>query len=179
MNTLLHIVIVHHPGNEFATHAEKAARRVFGADSEEAPAASSFAPESIWNSVRVTTITSQPHLDALQLAENERALWILLVDYPMTDGPDWPAITTAIGQRLEADALIPERDRLEVLLWGEPGVVSRLPATLREHQAKAPAQLGENRLAPHRLALLALHRARLLLGRNPEANPLGGFSQVF
>lgn len=172
MNSLLHSVIVHHPGNEFATHTEKAIRRAFGADLEDTFSAGSFAPESIWNTVRVTTITSQQHLDALQLGENDRVLWILLVDYPMTDGPDWPKMTAAIGQRIEATSLIPEQDRLDVLLWGEPGMVARLPEALRDHQGKAQSQLGEHRIGPHRLALLALHRARLLLGRNPAQNAL-------
>src|SRR5262245_53850766 len=101
MNTLLHVVIVHRPSHEFAAQAEKVIRRAFGTDTEEVVSTGGFLGLSIWNAVRVITVTDQSSLDALKLAENDRVLWVLLVDYPMTDGAEWPAITEVIGQRLD------------------------------------------------------------------------------
>jgi hypothetical protein len=172
MNTLLQVVAVHHPGNEFATQAAKAVRRVFGAEPDETLAPGGLAVESIWNAVRVTFVTGKESLETLQLPENGRVLWLLLVDYPMTDGSEWPAITAAIGQRIEAAMQIPDQSRVGALIWGERSALDRLPDSLRNLQGTPQAQLGENRIAPHRLALLALHRARLLLGRTPGKNAL-------
>ena len=55
---------------------------------------------------------------------------------------------------------------------GEKSALDRLPATLQNLQGKPQAQLGEHRIGPHRLGLLALHRARLILGRTPGKNAL-------
>ncbi len=172
VNTLLHVVIVYRPGHEFATHAEKVIRRVFGADTDEAIPDGGFPGFSVWNAVRVTAITGQASLDALQFAANGRVLWVLLVDYPMTDELEWPAVMKRIGERLDKDTQIPEQNRVGVLVMGEPSALNRLPESLQNLQGKPQAQLGEHRIGPHRLALLALHRARLILGRNPGKNAL-------
>ena len=88
INTLLHVVIVHRSDHEFAAHAEKVIRRAFGTDMDEAVSNGGFLGLSVWNAVRVITVTDQSSLEALKLAENDRVLWVLLVDYPMTDGPE-------------------------------------------------------------------------------------------
>ena len=172
INTLLHVVIVHRSDHEFAAHAEKVIRRAFGTDMDEAVSNGGFLGLSVWNAVRVITVTDQSSLEALKLAENDRVLWVLLVDYPMTDGPEWPAIMAVIGQRLDAATQIAEQNRVGVLIMGEKSALDRLPDTLQNLQGKPQAQLGEHRIGPHRLALLALHRARLILGRTPGKNAL-------
>lgn len=172
MNTLLHVIIVHRPSHEFAAQAEKVIRRAFGADADESASNSGFLTSSVWNAVRVSTVTDQLSLDAVTLAENDRVLWVLLVDYPMTDGAEWPPIMEIIGQRLDASTQIPEQNRVGVLIMGEKSALDRLPATLQNLQGKPQAQLGEHRIGPHRLGLLALHRARLILGRTPGKNAL-------
>lgn len=172
MNTLLQVVIVHRPSHEFAAQAEKVMRQVFGMETDESVSKGDFPALSIWNAVRVTTVTDQSSLAGLKLAENERVLWVLLVDYPMTEGAEWPAIMGAIGQRLDAVTQIPDQNRVGVLLMGERSALDRLPETLQKLQGKPQAGLGENRIGPHRLGLLALHRARLILGRTPGKNAL-------
>jgi hypothetical protein len=49
---------------------------------------------------------------------------------------------------------------------------SHLPGGLRERQAPESSVLGERRMRSHTLALLALHRARMLLGTDPKGNKL-------
>lgn len=172
MNTLLHVVIVHRPDQDFAAQAEKIIRRAFQKDIDEAFSNNAFIGTSVWNAVRVMSVTDQASLEALGLAENDRVLWVLLVDYPMTDGPEWPGVMATIGQWLDAATQIPEQNRVGVLMMSETSALSRLPDTLQKLQGKPQAQLGEHRIGPHRLALLALHRARLILGRTPEKNSL-------
>lgn len=172
MNALLQVVVVRRPGSGFAAEAETMIRRAFGSDPDEPAASGGFSRQSVWDGVRVIAVTDQSKLEALKLAENDRVLWVLLVDYPMTDGAEWPSIMGVIGQQLDAATQIPEQNRIGILLMGEPSALERLPDTLRNLQGKPQAQLGEHRMGPHRLALLALHRARLLLGRTPGTNAL-------
>ena len=169
MITLLHIIIVHHPENEFAVQASKTTNRVFGLTADDSTTPSPFASESIWNAVRLSTVTGVEQLRALQLPASERVLWIVLADYPMTMTGIWEEITKFIAEQID-DATVTSKvnNRRQLILFGSDDVIVRLPKKFRPYQAKNPAVLGESRMGPHRLALLALHRARLLLARDLE-----------
>lgn len=172
MNTLLHVILVHHPDHDFAIESEKVIRRVFGTGTEDSTPEARIVGTSVWNGVCISSVTDQAGLEALQVAENDRALWILLVDYPMTVGAEWPKVLEFIGDRLDAATQVPEQNRIGVLILGEKSALDRVPDSLKNLQGKPQAQLGEHRMGPYRLGLLALHRARLILGRTPGMNRL-------
>lgn len=50
--------------------------------------------------------------------------------------------------------------------------IGDLPELFSKRQVERLAELGEHRIAPHNLGLVALHRARLLLGLNTQSNEL-------
>lgn len=172
MTSLLHVIVVHHPNNDFAAQAEKVLRRAFGAGPEATDPDGMRLGSSIWSHVRVITITDKAGLDSIALGESDRVLWVLLVDYPMTTGGDWPPIMDAIGSMLDEATHSPDQSHVGILVFGEDGALRRLPDALRGIQGKPQAQLGEHRIGPHRLGLLALHRARQILGRTPGQNAL-------
>jgi hypothetical protein len=166
VRTFLHVALMHHADNAAAGAAADTLRRVFGPDRGR-PVGIPI-PGAVWDSVGFKAISSKEDVAAFQPRPGDRVLWILMVDYPMTIGPDWPVVLEELAQRLEADA----GGRFQVLAFGSDEAVQRLPKRLREFQVLESSALGENRLRPHVLALLALHRARLLLGRSPEKNAL-------
>jgi hypothetical protein len=172
MKTFLHVALLHHVENATASAAADTLRRVFGPDRGLGRPGGGPIPGGVWDSVGVTVMSSKEHVAAFQPAPSDRVLWILMVDYPMTIGPDWPVILQEVAQRLEADDGDPAELRFQVLAFGSDEVVKRLPEKLRDFQALENSALGEIGLRPHVLALLALHRARRLLGRSPEKNAL-------
>lgn len=172
MKTFLHVVLLHHAENTTAVAAADTLRRVFSPDRSLGRAGGGPLPRGVWDSVGVTVMSSKEHVAAFQPNPGDRVLWILMVDYPMTIGPDWPVILQEIAERLGANDGDPAEQYCQVLAFGTDEAVSRLPEKLRQFQALENAALGEYRLRPHVLALLALHRARLLLGRSPEKNAL-------
>ena len=175
MNTLLHVVVVHHPDNSFGTQAVQVINRVFGSGTDGAPGGAGL-NSSVWDAVRVAVVTDRASLDALRLGNNDRVLWMLLVDYPMTlQGTDWPAIMELIGQRLDAATQQADQSRVGAIFLAEQSALTRLPQSLLTLQGKSQALFGEPRIGPHRLGLFALSRARFILGRSPGQNKLKFF----
>lgn len=127
MTSLLHVIVVHNPGEPFAVEAEKAIRRAFGAGPEDPDPRSTSLGSSIWTHVRVVTITGNKGLDSVELGEGDRVLWILLVDHPMTKDGEWPSIMDSIGSMLSEATRSPHQDRVGILVFGENSALRRLP----------------------------------------------------
>lgn len=88
----------------------------------------------------------------------------------MVDDPAWQAPLDIMASSLPRKA--DQGTRNALCFASSEAAQEKLPGRLRERQAPESSALGERRLRPHTLALLALHRARLLLGAEPNQNRL-------
>jgi hypothetical protein len=86
---------------------------------------------------------------------------------------DWLEILDVLAVRLELSSRSPLPRHGALVFIHDVNDRGRFPARLIENEVSEFSKLGEERMRPHNLALLALHRARLLLDRQPgEDNAL-------
>lgn len=163
MTTLLHVILVRLESDAFGADVFAALRKAFGASHSSQPVTSPFGEESVWSQVRLVEITRAEEVESLNLSPIARAVWIVLTRSGMTSSDSWKSALRRIFQWLDA-APFPDGAN-PLLLFSSSEALQALP----ELQARETGTLGEHRIAPHRLALLALHRARLLLGREAGA----------
>lgn len=163
MTTLLHVILVRLESDSFGAEVFAALRKAFGANLSAHSVASPYGEENVWNQVRLVEITRPEDVEVLNLSPTTRAVWIVLTRSGMTSVDPWKLALQRIFQWLEAAPSPVGANPL--LLFSSSEAMQAMP----ELQAKETGTLGEHRIAPHRLALLALHRARLLLGREGGA----------
>ena len=138
--------------------------------SAEADAAA-FATESDpWAFVNCVAYSDPAEFERRAPDIGKRALFIILVTEKMIDDPAWRKQLDFLAAVLPRKADLGTRNAL--CFASSEAAQAGLPGRLRERQAPESAVLGERRMRPHTLALLALHRARLLLGAEPNANKL-------
>lgn len=167
---LLHVVVLHHAADSTAASRVNALQRAFEVTRPEAEA-TQFAIESDpWTFVNFTAYSNPAEFEKQMPVIGKRALFIVLVTEKMADDAEWKPALDILASALPKKAGSGTRNAL--CFASSEEAQNRLPGRLRERQAPESAALGERRLRPHTLALLALHRARLLLGTEPSRNKL-------
>ncbi|MGB7990854.1 MAG: toll/interleukin-1 receptor domain-containing protein [Candidatus Methylophosphatis roskildensis] len=167
---LFDVVVLHHEADSTAAARVKAVQRAFevpAADADAAPFATESDP---WSHVSCAAYSDPAEVERRAPDIGKRALFIILVTERMVDDPAWRAPLDILATALPRKAELGTRNAL--CFASSEAAQAGLPGRLRERQAPESAVLGERRMRPHTLALLALHRARLLLGAEPNANKL-------
>jgi hypothetical protein len=162
----LQIFLVHHEADRLAEDAVNGLRRAFAVNDEDPDATSSLGAQDPFGSVSVV-VCSDPALFAEACPpDSARTLFVVLLKSDMLDG-DWPPILEVLASRLQQASLAPVPRQGALVFIYDAGDRVRFPPALVENEASEFSKLGEERMRPHNLALLALHRARFLLGRAP------------
>jgi hypothetical protein len=158
MNALLHVVLVRHETDAFGADVLSALRTAFGIPVARPGGASPFDTSAVRALVHLHEVTQAQDLSGLLIPPGSRILWIVLARSDMARDAPWKAALDRILQSLDA---ADGSETANLLLFATDEAVEAMP----ELQSWRLSALGEHRIAPYRLALLALHRSRLLLGR--------------
>lgn len=167
----LQVFIIHHEEDRLAAAVMTGLRQAFAAENVLGDASSpSF--EDPFGSVSVLECSNPAVFGEACPPDSARALFVVLLKSKMLSD-DWLEVLTILSLRLE-HASLAQRPRQGALVFiYDSGDRDRFPRALVENEVSEFSRLGEERMRPHNLALLALHRARLLLGRsNGEDNAL-------
>lgn len=173
---LLKVLLIYHEADHLSVlHHDGALRKAFEhlrpdhstSDLDEVP--------DVWERVSLRPITNHA---AWQAEEQEDSggvptLFVVIVTEKLVDDEGMNQALQMIG------GLIPVRQQAgncDLLAYSLSEIaMKKLPDTFRRRQVSSPGQLGEGRIAPHKIALIALHRARLLLGETRGSEKLKMF----
>jgi hypothetical protein len=170
---LLKILLIYHEGDhKHVLLHDGALRKAFEylqpdrstTDLDEVP--------DVWERVSFKAITNGAEWNAE--AEEDAAamptLFIVIVTDKLTNDAAMKEALETIASLMPAR---PQDGNCDLLAYTlSETALSELPPVFRTRQVKANAALGESRIAPHKLGLIALHRTRLLLGETREADKL-------
>lgn len=167
---LFDVVVLHHAADSTAAARVKALQRAF-----EIPAPETDVPQFVtepdpWTYVNCAAYSDPAEFERRAPGIGKRALFVILVTEKMVEDPAWQERLNILASALPRRA---DQGTQNALCFAtSEAAQDKLPGRLRERQAPESSVLGERRLRPHTLALLALHRARLLLGAEPNKNKL-------
>lgn len=167
---LFHGVVLHHAADSTAASRVDALQRTFEIARPEVEAAQFAAESDPWSFVNFAAYSDPTEFEKQMPAIGKRALFVILVTEKMADDSAWNPALDILASALPKKAEAGTRNAL--CFASSEEAQNRLPGRLRERQTPESSVLGERRLRPHTLALLALHRARLLLGTEPNKNKL-------
>ncbi len=167
---LFHVVVLHPAAGATPDPRVKALRMAFEPGRMDPDAPPALAEVDPWSFVKFSAYSDPVAFEQAIPTIGKRALFILLVNERMVDDPAWQPVLGILASALPKKAGAGTRDAL--CFTSSEEAQERLPGRLKERQVPETAVLGERRLRPHTLALLALHRARLVLGVDPNQNKL-------
>ena len=168
----LQIFVVHHEADRLAEHAISGLRRAFAVKDDDPDAPISLGVPDPFSNVSVAACKDPVLFAETCPPDSVRAFFVVLLKSEMLAG-DWPPLLDALAARLEKASLAPTPRQGALVVMYDAGDRPKFPEALLENEASEFSKLGEERMRPHTLALLALHRARLILGRRPgEDNAL-------
>ena len=159
MNSLLEVVVIHHPEDQqfFAAYTA-AVKRAF----EYAPAdpeLSQFKINDPFERIRFTVATTSQEI--LQRTDEVPVLFIVLVTENLVKSAEHVESLNDLAELIAEDS---ENGRINALCYSDSGkAMETLPQKLRSLQVRLSAHLGESALVPHVLMLIALNRACKLL----------------
>lgn len=167
---LFHVVVLHHVSDMNAGPRVDALRRAFECVRPEGDTPQFAVESDPWSLVSFAAYSDPAEFEKGMGTIAKRALFILLVTEKMAEDPAWMASLEILALALPKDKNKGTRNALCFASF--EGVEKRLPKGLSSRQVPESSVLGERRMRPHTLALLALYRARLLLGADPNKNTL-------
>jgi hypothetical protein len=98
------------------------------------------------------------------------ALFVVMVTEKLVSDPTMRDILDAIATLLPKR---PEDGNCDLLAYSlSQQAMSKVPPVFAKRQVKSMEHLGEHRIAPHKLGLVALHRARMLMGETRRSERL-------
>ena len=167
---LFDVVVLHHAADSTAVARVTALRRAFELPAPETDAPPFAAEPDPWTYVNCAAFSDPAEFERQAPEISKRALFVVLVTEKMVEDPAWQERLNILASALPRKA---DQGTQNALCFAtSEAAQDKLPGRLRERQAPESSVLGERRLRPHTLALLALHRARLLLGAEPNQNKL-------
>lgn len=167
---LFNVVILHHVADSTAAARVTALRRAFEIPAPETDAPGFATEPDPWTYVNCAAYDDPAEFERRAPEIGQRALFVILVTEKMVEDPAWQESLDILASALPRRA--DQGTRNALCFATSEAAQDQLPGRLRERQAPESSVLGERRLRPHTLALLALHRARLLLGAEPNQNKL-------
>ena len=173
MRPLIDIVVIHHPDaskevNPFCQAIQKAFQ--FVAPNAEISQYTEI-PDP-WQRVSVTICNNAAVLyDFLNKSAQSRTLFIVFLCDSIAIDPEFmPLLDIVADSVLVPNGSVKDRDAQIYTL--SKMAISKLTGKVKRLQAKNTASLGEDHMAPHIVALVALHRARKLLSVDTQLLPL-------
>lgn len=168
--SLLDIVLIHHPADGVSAPYVNTLKRAVEWIRPDASVSQYSDFEDPWERVFVTACTTGQQLDEVLEREETPTLYLILVSEKLVEDP-------ALRQSLDELALtLPRRkdegSRNALCYSFSATAINQLPDKLKSRQLKMAGDLGEHQIQPHRLALLAMHRARMLMGQFADATKL-------
>lgn len=167
---LFNVVVLHHAADPTAAARVMALRRAFEIPAPETDAPQFATEPDPWTYVNCAAYSDPAEFERRAPEIGKRALFVILVTEKMVEDPAWRESLDILASALPRRA--DQGTRNALCFATSEAAQDKLPGRLRERQAPESSVLGERRLRPHTLALLALHRARLLLGADPNRNKL-------
>lgn len=165
--SLLDVVIVYHPDD--ARVCQPYVDGVARAFEQTRPDADSDLPRvgDPWERTAVCVCCSLNKLDEITQRDETRTLFVVLITDNATRDPDLKEILSVVADSLPAKGF---GSRNALVYSFSETASDEVPSKLKKRQIGSIADLGERRVAPHTLAMVALHRARKLL--EPKADPI-------
>jgi hypothetical protein len=173
MRTLIDIVVIHHPDAiAEATPFCQSIQRAFQFVAPNAEISEYAEIPDPWQRVSVTICNEADSLgDFLSQSAKSRTLFIVfLCDSIATDAEFIPLLDIVAESMQVSSGRVKDRDAQIYTLSAT--AIGKLSTKLKRLQAKDTASLGEHHMAPHIVALVALHRARQLLSAETPLLPL-------
>ncbi len=166
--TLFDVIVLYHEQDSTAGPRLAELRKAFESAKTENDVTAFNTDFDPWKLVSFNAFSKPDEFEQHLPEIGKRVLYILLINEKMVDEQAWIDVLEIV-----ASALPKEQGLRNALCFvSSEEAQNRLPGKLRERQSKESSVLGERRMRPHTLALLALHRARLSLGVHPEKNKL-------
>jgi len=167
--SLLDIVLIHHPDDRVSEPYVSAVTRAFEYLRPDKNVSQFSEAEDPWERVQVLCCTTAEDLNRVLTREETPTLYLVLVSDLLVNSADFAAALNKVAE------LLPKEDqgrRNAICYSYSDTAMQSLPAKLSSRQIRGAAALGENRIRPFRLALQALHRARVVLGLPANSNKL-------
>lgn len=166
---LLDVLIIHYPEDGVSAPFANALKRAFEFVRPDAAVSQFFDVEDPWERVFVSVCNSPELLEEALCREETHTLFVILLTDRLAESAEFSARLDEIADTL------PRREsgtRSALCYSFSETAKAKLPARLRSRQVTSIGNLGEHQIGPHHLGLLALHRARLLLGQYLNASQL-------
>lgn len=169
---LLDVFLIHHKEDDADTAKVRldALQPVFAPDPETRRSAYSQTLDP-WTRVHFERITDPAMLTERLRSAAKRAIFIIMVTEKLADANEWQQPLTTIAASISQKSVTTQWNALVYATSEE--ALKKLPPGINVLQAREAAHIHvESAFRPHILALLALHRARLVLGARPAENIL-------
>jgi hypothetical protein len=174
LTPLFRLTFVYHPKNQKeAAECVLALSRAFAPVSKDPAVSNLDTPPDVWDRVEVKSITSQAAWNELDAGEGltRKTLYVVLVTEQLVDDPGMTLVLDSIATRINESAKT--GGGYGLLAYSLSTIaLKKLPPVFKGRQVKNIESLGEDRIIAHKLGLIALHRARLLLGENEKSETL-------
>lgn len=173
---LLKVLFIYHEGDHLhVLQHDGALRKAFEylrpdrstSDLDEVP--------DVWERVSLKAITNQAAWEDEEKEDfgSVPTLFVVIVTEKLVGDTVMKAALHTIGSLIPSR---PQEGNCDLLAYSLSDIaLDSLPDIFRRRQVKPNATLGEGRIAPHKLGLIALHRARLLLGETRDSEKLKMF----
>jgi len=165
---LCHVVVLHHATDSTAAPRVRALQQAFETTRLEGDPSAFALDTDPWSFLKFAAYDDPVTFEEQMPGIGRRALFIVFVTERMADDPAWKPSLEILAAVLPKKGVLGTRNAL--CFASSEEAQNRLPGRLKERQAPESSVLGERRMRPHTLALLALHRARLLLGAAPSGD---------
>ena len=173
MRPLIDIVVIHHPdASKEATPFCQAIQKAFQFVAPNAEISQYTEIPDPWQRVSVTFCNEAASLgDFLSQSAQSRILFIVFLCDSIAMDQDFIPLLDIVAESVQVpDGIAKNRDALIYTLSAT--AIGKLSTKVKRLQAKNTALLGEHHMAPHIVALVALHRARQLLSAETPLLPL-------
>jgi len=167
--SLLDIVLIHHPDDRVSEPYVNAINRAFEYVRPDKSVSQFSETEDPWERVQVLCCTSAADLNKALARDETPTLYLVLVSDLLVNTADFAAVLNKVAELLPRE----DQGRRNAICYSySDTAMQSLPAKLSRRQIRGTATLGENRIRPFRLALQALHRARVVLGLPVDSESL-------
>ncbi len=167
--SLLDVVLIYHPNDRVSEPYVSTITRAFEYVRPDKSISQFFDFEDPWERVQVLGCSTPAEVDQALSREETPTLYVILVSEVMVNTPEFAEALNRVALTLPKEEF---GSRNALCYSYSETAQNSLPAVFSRRQATESATLGENRIRPFRLALQALHRARLVMGLSKNSESL-------
>jgi hypothetical protein len=126
----------------------------------------------VWERVQLRSIADGPAWSEAESRDDPAIpiLFVVMITETLVKDATMQGVLDAIAALLPRR---PEDGNCDLLAYSfSQQTIGRVPPVFAQRQVQSLEHLGEHRIAPHKLGLVALHRARLLMGETRRSEKL-------